>query len=74
LAMIKGLGITHPHVQLSNITGRGSGDVGYLVYDRVESFESRGVRKVVSETGTMVLTRTEAGWRIVLWTTTSPPR
>lgn len=73
LAMIRGLGITHPHVQLSNITGRGSGDLGYLVYDRVESFESRGVRKVVPETGTMVLTRTEAGWRIVLWTTTSPP-
>jgi ketosteroid isomerase-like protein len=74
VTMIKGLGITHPHVQLSNITARRSGDVGYLVYDRVESFESRGVRKVVPETGTMVLARTEVGWRIVLWTTTSPPR
>jgi ketosteroid isomerase-like protein len=74
VTMIKGLGITHPHVRLSNITARRSGDIGYLVYDRIESFESRGVRKVVPETGTMVLTRTEAGWRIVLWTTTSPPR
>ena len=73
VAMIKGLGISHPRVQLSNVVGHRSGDVGYLVYDRVESFESHRATKVVPETGTMVLTRKGARWRVVLWTTTSPP-
>ncbi len=70
--MIKGLGISHPRVQLSNIVAHHAGDVGYLVYDRVESFESRGTTKVVPETGTMVLTRRDGRWLIALWTTTSP--
>ena len=70
--MIKGLGISHPRVQLSNIVAHRSGDVGYLVYDRVESFESRGATKVVPETGTMVLTRRDGRWLITLWTATSP--
>jgi len=72
VAMIKGLGISHPRVQLANIVAHRSGDVGYLVYDRVESFESRGATKVVPETGTMVLTRRNGRWLITLWTTTSP--
>lgn len=72
VSMIKGLGITHPRVQLSNIVGGRSGDMGYLVYDRVESFESRGTEKVVPETGTIVLVRRRSRWRIVLWTTTAP--
>ena len=42
VAMIKRLGISHPRVQLSNIVAHHAGDVGYLVYDRVESFESAG--------------------------------
>src|SRR5579872_7534949 len=46
VAMIKGLEISHPHVKLSHIAARRAGDVGYLVYDRVESFESRGATKV----------------------------
>jgi ketosteroid isomerase-like protein len=74
VAMIKGLGISHPRVQLSNITAHRAGDVGYLVYDRVESFKSRGTMKVVPETGTMVLTRSNGRWVIASWTTTSPPR
>jgi len=74
VAMIKALGISHPRVQLSNIVAHRSGDVGYLVYDRVESFESRGTTKVVPETGTMVLTRRDGRWLITLWTTTSPAR
>ena len=72
VAMIKRLGISHPRVQLSNIVAHHAGDVGYLVYDRVESFESRGTTKVVPETGTMVLTRRDGRWLIALWTTTSP--
>jgi ketosteroid isomerase-like protein len=74
VGMIKRLGISHPRVQLSNIVGHRSRDIGYLVYDRVESFESRGTTKVVPETGTLVLTRRGEQWLIVLWTTTSPPR
>jgi len=73
VAMIKGLGISHPRVQLSNIIAHRSGDVGYLVYDRVESFESHGTAKVVPETGTLVLKRKDARWLIVLWAATSPP-
>jgi len=73
VAMIKGLGISHPRVHLSNLATHRSGDVGYLVYDRVESFESHGTTKVVPETGTIVLARTGARWLIELWTTTSPP-
>jgi ketosteroid isomerase-like protein len=73
VAMIKGLGIRHPRVQLSNITAHRSGSVGYLVYDRVESFESHGAKRVVPETGTIVFARRDGAWLIVLWTTTSPP-
>jgi ketosteroid isomerase-like protein len=73
VAMIKGLGISHPRVQLSNVSGHRSGDVGYLVYDRVERIESHGTTKLVPETGTIVLSRKGARWVIVLWTTTSPP-
>jgi ketosteroid isomerase-like protein len=72
VTMIKGLGIHHPRVRLSNIVGHRAGDVGYLVYDRVESFESHGRTKVAPETGTMVLARTGTRWRIALWTATSP--
>lgn len=74
VAMIKGLGISHPSVRLSNIASHAVGDIGYLVYDRVESFDAHGATKVVPETGTMVLARTGTRWHIVLWTTTSPPR
>jgi ketosteroid isomerase-like protein len=73
VTMIKGLRISHPRVQLSNVVAHRSGDIGYLVYDRLESFESRGVTKRVPEAGTMVLTRRGARWLIALWTTTSPP-
>jgi ketosteroid isomerase-like protein len=73
VGMIKGLGISHPRVQLSNIVAHRIGDVGYLAYDRTESFQSHGATKVVPETGTIVLTRQAARWLIVLWTTTSPP-
>jgi ketosteroid isomerase-like protein len=73
VAMIKSLGIRHPHVQLSNITAHRSGSVGYIVYDRVESFESHGAKRVVPETGTIVFARQDGAWLIVLWTTTSPP-
>jgi hypothetical protein len=74
VSMIKSLGISHPHVQLSNIAAHRSGDVGYLVYDRTESFTSRGVKKTMPETGTMVLTRRNGRWVITIWMTTSPAR
>jgi hypothetical protein len=73
-AMIKSLGISHPHVRLSNIAARRSGDVGYVVYDRIESFTSRGVKKMMPETGMMVLTRRYGRWVIAIWMTTSPAR
>jgi ketosteroid isomerase-like protein len=73
VTMIKGLGISHPRVQLSNVVAHQSGDIGYLVYDRLESFESHGVTKAVPEAGSMVLKRHGAGWLIALWTATSPP-
>lgn len=72
VAMIKGLGISHPRVRLTNIVARRTGDVGYLVYDRTEAFQVHGKTKVVPETGTMVLTRTTGRWTIVVWTATSP--
>ena len=73
VAMIKRLGISHPRVQLSNVTAHRSGSVGYLIYDRVESFESHGAKRVVPETGAIVFARRDGAWLIVLWTTTSPP-
>jgi ketosteroid isomerase-like protein len=73
VAMIKGLRINHPRIQLSNIVGHRSGDIGYLIYDRIESFQSHGETKVVPETGTIVLERVGTRWLIALWTTTSPP-
>jgi hypothetical protein len=72
VTMIKSLGISHPRVQLSNVVSHESGPTAYLVYDRVESFESRGTTKTLPETGTIVLTRREGAWLIALWTTTSP--
>jgi ketosteroid isomerase-like protein len=73
VAMIRRLGIHRPRVTLSNIVSHRSGDTAYLIYDRLETFTSHGQPKTVPETGTMVLTRARAGWRILLWTTTSPP-
>ena len=73
VGMIKGLGISHPRVRLSNIVSHQSGSTAYLVYDRLESFESHGASKSVPETGTMVLRRIDGRWLIALWTTTSPP-
>jgi len=72
VAMIKSLGITDPRVQLSNVVNHESGNTAYVVYDRVESFESRGTTRTVPETGTIVLTRRDRAWLIALWTTTSP--
>ncbi len=74
IAMIKGLGITHPRVRLSNVDAHQTDRLAYLVYDRTESFSARGVTKTVPETGTMVLVRRGSRWLIAQWTTTSPPR
>lgn len=72
--MIESLGIRHPRVQLSNVVTHRADRVAYLVYDRTESFEARGVAKTVPETGTMVLVRRGSRWLIAQWAATSPPR
>ncbi len=73
VAMIKGLGISHPHVRLSNIVTHRAGNFAYLVYDRTESFEWHGRTRTVPETGALVVVRRGSRWLIVQWAATSPP-
>jgi hypothetical protein len=71
--MIQSLGITNPHIVLSNIQTRVVGSAAYLVYDRTETFAIGGRIITAPETGSVVLVRTGGRWRIAQWAATSPP-
>jgi ketosteroid isomerase-like protein len=72
IAMIKGLGIRSPRVQLRNIEPHQRGDIAYIVYDRDETLRTGSSMKTVPETGSVVLVRSNGVWRIAQWAATSP--
>jgi ketosteroid isomerase-like protein len=72
IAMIKGLGIRSPRVQLKNVDTHRRGDIAYLVYDRNETVRVGRSSKTFPETGSVVLVRTNGVWRIAQWAATSP--
>jgi ketosteroid isomerase-like protein len=53
--------------RFANRKARVIGDAAYITYDLQSAYTSNGVRASADEQGTVVLQKTDDGWRILLW-------
>jgi ketosteroid isomerase-like protein len=59
--------------RFTNRKARVIGDAAYITYDLQSSYSSGGVKMSAEEQGTIVLRKTDDGWRILLWQISDVP-
>lgn len=69
VAMIRGLGIVHPRIELSDVTSRPVPQGMLVRYRRRETSVSKGVSRTVDEAGQLMMVREHGHWRIRRWIT-----
>ncbi len=59
--------------KFTNRKARVAGNAAWLTYDLQSTSKGKGVRMSADEQGTMVLQKTDDGWRILLWQISAVP-
>src|SRR5205823_3934810 len=67
VAMIRGLGIHHPVIELTDVRTERLGGAAVVSYKRRETFELNGIRRSVDELGTLQMVQLKGRWLIKRW-------
>jgi hypothetical protein len=69
VAMIRGLGISHPVIELTDVETSPAERAAIVTYRRRETFQSKGNTRSVAEVGLVEMVRIKGQWTIRRWKT-----